>query len=278
MSPPERKRVVGNQPPIPAVVLGLIGLVLFFVLPLTGLLWRAPWSDFTAVLRSHAALEALRLSLICSLSATGLSVLFGIPIAWLLARGRFAGLSAIRALALLPLVLPPVVGGVALFYAFGRRGLIGQWLDHWFGVQLPFTIWAAIIAETFVAMPFFVITVEGALRSLDTRYEDAAATYGAGPWTILRRVTLPMIAPSIAAGMALTWARALGEFGATITFAGNFPGKTQTLPLAIYLAFENNDPAGIILSILLLTISIIVLVIVGSRVFSDRLRLREAGR
>jgi molybdate transport system permease protein len=274
VSTPGRSRIVGNHPPVAAVVVGLVGLVLFFVLPLAGLLWRAPWSDFTAVLRSHAAFEALRLSLICSLSATGLSVLFGIPIAWLLARGRFAGLNVIRALAMLPLVLPPVVGGVALFYAFGRRGLIGQWLDQWFGVQLPFTIWAAIIAETFVAMPFFVITVEGALRSLDTRYEDAAATYGAGSWTILRRVTLPMIAPSIAAGMALTWARALGEFGATITFAGNSPGKTQTLPLAIYLAFEANDPAGIILSILLLTISVLVLVIVGSRVFGERWRAR----
>jgi molybdate transport system permease protein len=274
VSTPGRSRIVGNHPPVAAVVVGLVGLALFFVLPLAGLLWRAPWSDFTAVLRSHAAFEALRLSLICSLSATGLSVLFGIPIAWLLARGRFAGLNVIRALAMLPLVLPPVVGGVALFYAFGRRGLIGQWLDQWFGVQLPFTIWAAIIAETFVAMPFFVITVEGALRSLDTRYEDAAATYGAGSWTILRRVTLPMIAPSIAAGMALTWARALGEFGATITFAGNSPGKTQTLPLAIYLAFEANDPAGIILSILLLTISVLVLVIVGSRVFGERWRAR----
>ena len=267
---------MGNQPPIAAVVFALIGLVLFFGLPLAGLIWRAPWGEFMSVLREDSAQQALRLSLICSLSATGLSVLFGIPIAWLLARGRFAGLSVVRALALLPLVLPPVVGGVALFYAFGRRGLIGQWLDRGFGIQLPFTIWAAIIAETFVAMPFFVITVEGALRSLDTRYEEAAATYGAGPWTILRRVTLPMIGPSIAAGMALTWARALGEFGATITFAGNFPGKTQTLPLAIYLAFENNEPAGIILSIVLLTVSVLVLAIVGSRVIGGRFRMREA--
>lgn len=267
---------MGNQPPITAIAIGLVGLVVFFGLPLAGLLWRAPWSDITSVLRDHAAREALRLSLICSLSATVLSVLFGIPIAWVLARGRMAGLNVIRAVAMLPLVLPPVVGGIALFYAFGRRGLIGQWLDRWLGIRLPFTMWAAIIAETFVAMPFFVITVEGALRGLDTRYEEAAATYGAGPWTILRRVTLPIIAPSIGAGMALTWARALGEFGATITFAGNFPGKTQTLPLAIYLAFENNNPAGIILSILLLTISILVLVLVGSRVFGPRPRLRAA--
>jgi molybdate transport system permease protein len=272
VSRPGRRRAAGNRPPLPAVVLGLVGLVVFFGLPLAGLLWRAPWSDVASVLRDPDARDALRLSLICSLSATGLSVLFGIPIAWLLSRGRFPGLNVIRALATLPLVLPPVVGGVALFYAFGRRGLIGEWLGRWFGIHLPFTIWAAIMAETFVAMPFLIITVEGALRSLDSRYEEAAATFGARRWTIFRRVTLPMIAPSIAAGMALTWARALGEFGATITFAGNFPGKTQTLPLAIYLAFENNEPAGIVLSILLLAISILVLAVVGSRVFGGRFR------
>jgi len=203
-------------------------------------------------------------------------VLFGVPLAWLLARTDFRGRGVVRALAMLPLVLPPVVGGVALFYAFGRRGLIGQWLDSWFGIRLPFTIWAAILAETFVAMPFFVITVEGALRGLDERFEEAAATCGARPWTVMRRVTLPMIGPSIAAGMALSWARALGEFGATITFAGNFPGKTQTLPLAIYLAFENNDPAGIVLSVGLLAISVLVLVIVGSRVFASRAAVRQA--
>ncbi len=272
MTQPHRRREAGNGPPASAVVVGCIGLAVFFVLPLAGLLWRAPWRDVGSVLGDHDAQQALRLSLVCSLSATGLSVLFGLPIAWLIARGEFRGRNLVRAAALLPLVLPPVVGGVALFYAFGRRGLIGQWLDRGFGVQLPFTIWAAIIAETFVAMPFFVITVEGALRGLDTRYEDAAASYGAGRWTVMRRVTLPMIGPSIAAGMALTWARALGEFGATITFAGSFPGKTQTLPLAIYLAFENNEPAGLILSLVLLAVSVLVLAAVGSRVFASRLR------
>jgi molybdate transport system permease protein len=265
-----RRQGTGNQPPFPAVVVGCLGLVLFFLLPLVGLLWRAPWHDVGSVLGDHDAREALRLSLVCSLSATALSVLFGLPIAWLIARSDFFGRGLVRALALLPLVLPPVVGGVALFYAFGRRGLIGQWLDRWFDVRLPFTVWAAIIAETFVAMPFFVITVEGALRGLDTRYEDAAATYGAGRWTVMRRVTLPMIGPSILAGMALTWARALGEFGATITFAGNFPGKTQTLPLAIYLAFENNQPAGIVLSLVLLAVSLVVLTFIGGRVLAER--------
>jgi molybdate transport system permease protein len=257
---------------MPAVVVGIVGLSAFVVLPLAGLLWRAPWSDVGSVLADERARQALRLSLVCSLSATALSVLFGLPIAWLIARTDFPGRGVVRALAVLPLVLPPVVGGVALFYAFGRRGLIGQWLDRGFGVQLSFTVWAAILAETFVAMPFFVITVEGALRGLDTRYEDAAATYGAGRWTVMRRVTIPMIGPSIVAGMALTWARALGEFGATITFAGNFPGKTQTLPLAIFLAFENNEPAGIVLSLVLVAISVAVLALVGSRVLVSRSR------
>jgi len=271
-----RRRSHGNRPPVAATVVGVVGLLVFFALPLAGLLWRTPWHDVGSVLGRSDAHDALRISLVCSVSATALSVFFGIPIAWILARREFRGRSVVRALALLPLVLPPVVGGVALFYAFGRRGLIGQWLDSWFGIRLPFTIWAAILAETFVAMPFFVITVEGALRGLDTRYEEAAATCGGGPWTVLRRVTLPMIGPSIAAGMALSWARALGEFGATITFAGNFQGKTQTLPLAIYLAFENNDPAGIVLSIVLLVISVVVLAVVGSRVFAGRSVVRRA--
>ena len=223
MTTPRRPRSAGNAPPAVAVVFGVIGLAVFFVLPLAGLIWRVPWGDVGSVLGDAASREALRLSLECTLAATALSVLFGVPLAWLLARVPFPGRGVVRALALLPLVLPPVVGGVALFDAFGRRGLIGQWLDRWFGVQLPFTTWAAILAETFVAMPFLVITVEGALRSVDTRYEDAAAACGAGRWTVFRRVTLPMIAPSLVAGMALTWARALGEFGATITFAGSFP-------------------------------------------------------
>jgi molybdate transport system permease protein len=267
---PPRRREVASRAPTPAVVVGIVGLTVFFVLPLLGLLWRAPWSDVGAVLGDENARAALRLSLVCSLSATALSVLFGLPIAWLIARTEFWGRSVVRALAVLPLVLPPVVGGVALFYAFGRRGLVGQWLEQAFGFELPFTVWAAILAETFVAMPFFIITVEGALRGLDTRYEDAAATYGAGRWTVMRRVTLPMIGPSMVAGMALTWARALGEFGATITFAGNFQGRTQTLPLAIYLAFENNEPAGIVLSLVLVAVSILVLALVGSRVLSAR--------
>jgi len=157
-------------------------------------------------------------------------------------------------------VLPPVVGGVALLLAFGRRGLIGQWLDQTLGVRLPFTTAGAVLAETFVAMPFFVLTVEGGLRSMDRRLEDAARTLGAGRWAVFHHVTIPLIRPSLVAGAVLCWARALGEFGATITFAGNFPGRTQTIPLAVYLALESNPEAGIMLSMVLLALSLAVLV------------------
>lgn len=245
----------------------MFGLLVFFALPLVALVVRVPWSDITDDLSDPAIRPALRLSLVCSVAATGLSVVIGVPIAWLLARVEFPGKAVARALALLPLVLPPVVGGVALLVAFGRRGVVGQYLDDWFGIRLPFTTWAAIIAETFVAMPFMIITVEGALRGVDTRYEEAAATLGAGRWTVMRRVTLPAIGPSLLAGITLTWARALGEFGATITFAGNFRGETQTMPLAVYLALQTDTGAALTLSLVLLVISIVVLALVGRRVW-----------
>jgi molybdate transport system permease protein len=163
------------------------------------------------------------------------------------------------------MVLPPVVGGLALLLAFGRRGFVGQWLDRWLGVRLPFTTAGAALAETFVAMPFLVLTVEGALKSLDTRYEDAARTLGAGRWAVFTRVTLPMIRPSVVAGAVLAWARALGEFGATITFAGNFPGRTQTMPLAVYLALESRPEAAIVLSLVMLAVSLFVLLALRDR-------------
>ena len=206
-----------------------------------------------------------KLSLICSLWATGLSLVFGVPLAWVLARTDFPGRNLIRALTILPMVLPPVVGGVALLLAFGRHGILGRPLYDWFGVQFTFSTAGAVLAETFVAMPFLIITVEAALRSMDTRYEEAAANLGAGRWTTFRRVSLPMIAPSLVAGTALTWARALGEFGATITFAGDIQGRTQTLPLAVYLALQDNEHVAIALSLALLAISIVVLVALRGR-------------
>ena len=259
-----------RRPPALIITLAAVGALVFFVVPLAALVQRAPWHDALSDLNDPSVRPALRLSLECSLAATALSVVVGVPIAWVLARAEFYGRSFVRALALLPMVLPPVVGGVALLVAFGRRGLVGQYLDRWFGITLPFTTAGVILAETFVAMPFLVITVEGALRSLDTRYEDAGATLGAGRFTVLRRVTLPAIAPSLAAGAALAWARALGEFGATITFAGNLPRTTQTMPLAVYLALQEDSGAAIVLSLVLLAVSITVLAVVGRRVFTNR--------
>jgi molybdate transport system permease protein len=259
-----------GQVPLLLVVPAGLALITFFVLPTAGLLERTPWSDLFGLLGEPSVREALRLSLVCSLSATALSVVLGVPLAWMLARAPLPGRGIVRALVLLPMILPPVVGGVALLLAFGRRGLVGQWLEQWFDLRLPFTTPGVVLAETFVAMPFLVITVEGALRSLDPRYEDAAATLGAGRLTVLRRITLPMIRPSLIAGAVLTWARALGEFGATITFAGNFEGRTQTMPLAVFIALETNPPAAIALSLVLLAVSVTVLAVVGGRVFAGR--------
>ena len=232
----------------------------FFILPLLRLLLRAPWRDAARSLTAPETLEALRLSLVASLSATGIALVLGVPLAWVYARAEFPGRAVVRALTTLPMVLPPVVGGIALLLAFGRRGLLGSWLDSTFGITLPFTTAGVVMAETFVAMPFLILTVEAGLRSMDRRYEEAARTLGASRWRVFTQVTLPLIGPSLFAGAVLCWARALGEFGATITFAGNFPGITQTMPLAVYLLLETNQEASIILSLLLLLISSLVLI------------------
>ncbi|HEX2042005.1 MAG TPA: ABC transporter permease [Acidimicrobiales bacterium] len=232
---------------------------LFFVAPLVGLVWRAPWSSLGRELASREVTDALALSLLTSTVATGASAVLGVPLAWVLSRSEFPGRRLLRALTILPMVLPPVVGGVALLLAFGRNGLLGQWLDEGFGITLPFTTAGVIMAETFVAMPFFVLTVEAGFRSVDQRLEEAASTLGAVPWTVFRRVTLPLVRPSLAAGAVVCWARALGEFGATITFAGNFPGRTQTTPLKVYLLLESRPEAAIVLSLVLLAVSLVVL-------------------
>ncbi len=252
------------RPPLLLVVLGGIGLAVFLV-PFLGLLWRVPWSDLGDIFVGDVASEALRLSLVTSLAATGVAALIGIPLAWLLARIDFPGRRFARGLVTLPLVLPPVVGGAALLFALGRRGLIGAPLAEATGIVLPFSTWGVVIANTFVAMPFLVITVEGALRNLDQRFEGAASTLGAGRWTVLRRVTLPMITPSLIAGLVLTWARALGEFGATITFAGNLQGRTQTLPLAVFVALESDRDTAVALSLLMVVVSLIVLIALRER-------------
>lgn len=236
--------------------------MLFFLFPLIGLLQNAPWAHLPRVVGSETSVEALRLSLVASLSATALSIVLGFPLAWALARGRFPGKPLLRGLVTLPLVLPPVVGGLALLLAFGRRGLVGQPLDNLTGITLPFTTPGVIVAEAFVAMPFFVITAESGLRSMDERLEHAARTLGAGRFTVFRRVTLPLIWPSLAAGSVLTWARALGEFGATITFAGNLPGTTQTMPLGIYIdQLSGKMDDAIALSLVLILVSLVVMMV-----------------
>ncbi|MGY0070333.1 molybdate ABC transporter permease subunit [Streptomyces sp. QTS137] len=262
-----RRRVgaVGGQGvPLPLLLPALLALA-FLLVPLLALLVRAPWQSMPEQLTSPAVWQALRLSLVCATAATAVSLVLGVPLAWLLARTDFPGRGLVRALVTLPLVLPPVVGGVALLMALGRGGIVGQWLDQWFGVSLPFTTAGVVVAEAFVAMPFLVISVEGTLRAADRRYEEAAATLGASRFTAFRRVTLPLIAPGVAAGSVLAWARALGEFGATITFAGNFPDRTQTMPLAVYLALQSDPEAAIALSLVLLAVSIAVLACLRDR-------------
>ncbi len=253
-----------RRPPVglvvPAVLAGLL-----VVLPLVGLLQRAPWSDLWDLLGTEAVQEALRLSLVTSLLATAISLVLGVPLAWVLARVTFPGRRLARGLVTLPMVLPPVVGGAALLLALGRRGLVGQYLDQWFGIVLPFSTAGVVVAETFVAMPFLIVTVEAAFRAADRRYEEAAATLGARPWTIFRRVTLPTARPALIAGAVLCWARALGEFGATITFAGNLQGRTQTMPLAVFVTGESDRGAAIALSLVMVAISLAVLVALRDR-------------
>jgi molybdate transport system permease protein len=254
----------GASLPWPLAVPAGIGAA-FLLLPLGGLLVRAPWRGLPQVLSDAGVLEALRLSLVCATAATGISLLLGVPLAWVLARAEHRAIWVLRALVTLPLVLPPVVGGVALLLVLGRGGIAGRFLDAWFGITFPFTSAGVVVAETFVAMPFLVVTVEGALRSADRGLEEAAATLGSQRFSTFRRVTLPLIRPSLVAGSVLCWARALGEFGATITFAGNFPGTTQTMPLAVYLALESNPDAAIALSLVLLTVSVAALALLRDR-------------
>ncbi len=265
------KATARTTTPAPRLLIALAALALaFLLLPLIGLLLETPWAQLPALLTSTTATEALRLSIITSLLAAAVATILGVPLAWVLARKEFTGQRFVRGIVLLPLVLPPVVGGVTLLTAFGRRGLVGQYLYDWFGIQLPFSTAGVVMAEAFVAMPFLVITVEGALRNIDTRYEQAARTLGASPRTVLFRITLPMISASLLAGIVLAWARALGEFGATITFAGNFPGVTQTLPLAVYSALEVSRDEAIALSLVLLAVSLTVLVSLRGRFLGSR--------
>lgn len=246
------------------VALALLG-VATFAIPIVALLVRTPWSRLGELLTDQVVVDALRISLLTSLGSTLIALTLGVPLAFLLSRGAFRGKTLVRALVTLPLILPPVVGGAALLFALGRRGVIGGPLFDVTGLVLPFSTWGVVVATTFVAMPFMVLTVEGGLQSLDTRYEGAASTLGAGRWTVLRRVTLPMLRPSLVAGAVLTWARAFGEFGATLTFAGSLQGRTETLPLAVFIGLESDRDIAIAISLLMIVVALAVLVSMRER-------------
>jgi len=257
-------RVPLGPPPVRLLVPALAAAALL-VVPVLSLVAGAPWATLPQRLASPEALSALWLSLLTSTLAALLCLLLGLPLAWLLARVDFPGRALLRAAVTVPLVLPPVVAGVALLSAFGRNGLIGGPLRECCGTTIPFTTTAVVIAHTFVAMPFFVLSVEGALRSGIGGYDAVAATLGASRWTTFRRVTLPLALPGIAAGLVLAWARSLGEFGATITFAGNFPGTTRTMPNAVYTALQTDPQAARALSLVLLAVSLLVLAALRER-------------
>ncbi|NJQ15102.1 molybdate ABC transporter permease subunit [Streptomyces bohaiensis] len=250
-------RAVRGTPPI--LLVPAAAAVLLLAVPLAAIVTRAPWGELGERLASPRISQALGLSLLVSGWALVLSLLLGVPLAWVLARGALRGKALLRSLVLLPMVLPPTVAGVALLQGFGRAGLVGEEL-RMLGVTLPFTTAGAVVAATFISMPFLVVTLEGALTGLDVRYEEAAATMGAGTLQTLWYVTLPMVLPSLLAGAALTWARALGEFGATLTFAGNLPGVTQTLPLQVYLLMQEDPEGATAVSLLLLAVAGAVLV------------------
>jgi len=242
--------------------------VALLVLPLVALVVRAPWGQLGALLARPEVSQALGLSLGSAATSTLICLVLGVPLAVVLARSVDwppVARRLLRALVTVPLVLPPVVGGVALLLLLGRRGLIGQWLDEWFGFTIPFTTVAVVIAQVFVAMPFLVLAVEGALRGSDSRFEIAASTLGASRFTVFRRITLPLVAPGVSAGALLCFTRALGEFGATITFAGSFPGVTQTLPISTYLELQRDPDAAIALSLILMVVSVVVLVSLRDR-------------
>ena len=230
----------------------------FVLLPLVAIFANVDWAEFTTLISSDASKDAFLLSLRTSSISTGLCVLFGVPMALVLARRDFPGLGVLRSLVLLPLVLPPVVGGLALLYTFGRRGLLGSTLET-FGIEIAFSTIAVVMAQTFVALPFMVVSLEGALRTAGQRYEVVAASLGAGPTTVFRRITLPLVLPGLISGAVLAFARALGEFGATITFAGSLQGRTRTLPLEIYLQRETDPDAAVALALVLVIVAVLVI-------------------
>ncbi|MDQ0866935.1 ABC transporter permease [Arthrobacter globiformis] len=246
---------------------------LFVLLPLAAMVAKVNWGQFIPLITSDPSLTALGLSLRTSAASTLLCIVLGVPLALVLARARFPGQRLLRAFVLLPLVLPPVVGGIALLYTFGRQGLLGRSLEL-AGIQIAFSTTAVVLAQTFVALPFLVVSLEGALRTAGTKYEAVAATLGARPTTVLRRVSIPLVLPGLASGAVLSFARCLGEFGATLTFAGSLQGVTRTLPLEIYLQRETDADAAVALSLVLVAVAVAV---VGLSYRRPRALAAEAG-
>ncbi|HEX2212651.1 MAG TPA: ABC transporter permease [Mycobacterium sp.] len=236
----------------------------FVVLPLVAMLARIEWAQFIPLVTSESSRSALLLSLKTAAASTVVCLAVGVPMATVLARSTFRFLKYLRPLILLPLVIPPVVGGIALLYTFGRQGLLGRELDV-LGIRIAFTTAAVVLAQSFVSLPFLVVSLEGALRSADSHYEQIAATLGARPTTVLRTVTLPLVLPGLASGAVLAFARSLGEFGATLTFAGSLQGVTRTLPLEIYLQRETDADAAVALSVLLIAVAAVVVLVTGGR-------------
>ena len=257
-------RAAVGRPPLRLLLLAFVA-VLFLLVPLVGLVLRSPWQDLPSLLSDPVALDALRISLLTSAAAMLLCLVFGLPLAWLLSRVEFRGRALLRALVTVPLVLPPVVAGVALLAALGRNGVVGAPLHDWFGTTVPFTTLAVVLAHTFVAMPFFVISVEGSLRAGGQQYDVVAAVLGASRWRTFTRVTVPMALPGIAAGMVLGFARSLGEFGATITFAGNYPGTTLTMPLLTYVELNRDPETAYALSLIMLVVCLVILALLRER-------------
>lgn len=250
-----------------SLTLGLLalGALVFVTVPLVGVVVRVPWSGVIDVVSTHSVRTALWLSLQTSLMAAVVSAIVGVPLAWWLAHASGVRARVVRVLCVAPMVMPPVVGGIALLSAFGRRGVVGQWLWDWWGVSLPFTRAAVVMAQVFVAMPFLVLSAEAAFRQDGALLEDAARTMGARPLRVFLRVSLPAVLPSVLAGTLLAWARAIGEFGASITFAGSFPGRTQTLPMAVYEMVSIDYRQSMVLSLLLILVSLIVLALMRDR-------------
>ncbi len=258
------RSLVGERAPRGFVFVGILA-ALFLSLPVLGLVLRAPWTSAAERLTRPGVGDAIQLSAICATASTVVALVLGVPLGWILAHGRFPGRALLRAVVLAPLLLPPLVSGVGLFSVLGRRGAVGRVLYDWTGLALPFSTAGVVVAVSFVALPFVVITMESGFRSVDRRLPSAAATLGAAPGAVARTVILPLVTPTLLASAALAWARSLGEFGATVTFAGNLPGRTQTLPLATFLALETDLDQAVLLSMLLFFPTIIVLALLRNR-------------